>query len=94
MHLSLRSQNCPPSALQRLLGRYHLVPDWSATILRGGDHLFFQAEDYSAYELFPQTPTTFFIRAMDIVTTFQTGPDGQTTGLVFHQAGQDRPATR
>jgi hypothetical protein len=45
-------------------------------------------------ELFPESPTDFFLKGVDALVTFTFDPDDRVTGLVARQAGRERPATR
>jgi CubicO group peptidase (beta-lactamase class C family) len=84
----------PPEALEHLVGRYQLAPRAFITITRDGDRLLAQLTGQSAYEVFPDGPTSFFWKIVDAELTFDPGPDGHAVGLVLHQNGRDLPGTR
>ena len=84
----------PPAAFARYVGRYEFGPQASVTVTRDGDHLFAQLTGQGAYEIFPESPTSFFWRIVDAQLSFVVGPDDQVTGLVLHQNGRNLPAKR
>ena len=45
-------------------------------------------------ELFPESPTDFFLKSFDAKVTFTVDLDGRVTGLVTSQNGRERPAAR
>jgi CubicO group peptidase (beta-lactamase class C family) len=84
----------PPEALQALVGRYQLAPQVFVAVTRDGDHLFAQLTNEAALEIFPESPTGFFLKRVDAQVSFLIGPDGRATSLVLHQNGRDLPAPR
>jgi len=57
-------------------------------------HLMVQSTGQKAYELFLESETAFFYRAVDAHITFEPDPDGHAVALVLHQNGMDRRAPR
>ncbi len=84
----------PPEALERLVGRYRLAPLAFLTVTRDGDHLFAQLTGQNVNEIFPESPTAFFLKVVDAQVSFVLGPDGRATGIVVHQGGRDLPGNR
>jgi CubicO group peptidase (beta-lactamase class C family) len=83
-----------PAILERYVGRYAFSPSQGMAVTREGERLFFQLTGRGRIELFAETPTDFFLKEVDAQVRFTTGPDGEVTGLVTRQAGQERPAKR
>jgi CubicO group peptidase (beta-lactamase class C family) len=83
-----------PDKLDALVGRYQMAPAVFMTITRTDDHLFAQLTGQPAFEIFPESPTDFFLKVIDAQVKFQLGPDGRATGLVLHQNGRDLPGKR
>ena len=83
-----------PAAMDALVGRYQLSPAVTVTVTRDGARLLAQLTGQAAFEIFPETPTTFFWKVVDAQATFQLGPGGQATSLTLHQNGRDLPAPR
>ena len=46
------------------------------------------------YEIFPESETEFFFTAADAQVTFSRSQAGAVTGLVVHQEGRNRKATK
>jgi len=76
------------------LGTYELVPGFELAITRDGEHLFGQATGQPKNELFPESPTKFFLKVVDAQIEFQKGDGGAVTSLVLHQGGQDTVGKR
>ena len=83
-----------PKLYDRLTGDYELTPGFILTILRRGDKLISQATGQSEVELFPESETRFFLKAVDAQVDFVLDAAGRVTGLVLHQGGQDLPAKK
>lgn len=84
----------PAAALDRLVGEYPLAPTFVLAVRREGARLFAQATGQPALELFADSPTTFFLRAVDARVEFQTDAAGAVTGLVLVQNGVRQPAPK
>ncbi|HOW85182.1 MAG TPA: serine hydrolase [Candidatus Aminicenantes bacterium] len=83
-----------PGLYDRLVGDYELTPGFIIRILRRGDTLISQATGQPEVQLFPESPTRFFLKVVDAQVDFVLDADGRTTGLVLHQGGQDLPARK
>jgi hypothetical protein len=53
-----------------------------------------QATGQGQIEIFPESQTKFFTKAMEADITFLTDDQGHATSLVLHQNGADHPAPR
>ncbi len=82
-----------PEIADPYLGRYQLAPDFILTFTREGDRYYLQATGQGRNEVFPSSPTDFFIKGADIQISFVQDAQGHVTGLVLHQNG-DQTATR
>ena len=80
--------------LERYVGDYQFTPKADVVVIRRDDRLFAKLPGRRAIEMFAQSPTSFFLKVWDSQLTFIIDPDGRVTGLVTHQNGRDRPATR
>ncbi len=83
-----------PKLYDAYTGCYELTPDFILTITKVGDRLFAQATGQSIVELFPESETSFFTKAVDAQITFVKGQQGQVNQLILHQSGQNLPAKR
>lgn len=84
----------PVAALDRFVGEYPLAPTFVIAVRREGERLLAQATGQPALELFADSPTTFFLRAVDARVEFQTDAAGAVTGLVLVQNGMRQSAPK
>jgi serine-type D-Ala-D-Ala carboxypeptidase/endopeptidase len=80
--------------LDAYVGEYQLAPNFVLTISREGDQFFGQATGQEKLELFAETETDFFLKAVDAQITFVKDDKGQVTSLVLHQNNLDHPAKK
>lgn len=85
-----------PASYDALVGVYELAPGFDLTISRDGVRLLAQVTGQPALELFPESPTRFFLKEVDAQIDFvrAAGDDGPASGLVLHQGGRDIPGKR
>ncbi|KFN48724.1 serine hydrolase [Arenimonas composti] len=83
-----------PEALAHYVGRYRLTPAlvFDITLVDGQLHL--RLGDQPRFPLFAETPSKFFLEAVDAQISFVADASGRVTGLVLHQGGRDQPAPR
>lgn len=82
------------AVLDRLVGHFELAPAVVLSVARKGDSLFVQLTGQPAFEIFPESPTRFFLKAVDAQITFETDAAGTATAAILHQMGRDRRAPR
>jgi len=82
------------AALDALVGRYALAPQFIVTVTRQGERLFAQLTGQAVFEVFPQSPTEVVWTVVPASATFVLGSDGKAVSLVLHQNGRDLPAPR
>jgi len=68
-------------------GEYQLGPDLVIRVFHEGDRFWAQAGEQQRAEIFPESETKFFLKAVDAQITFVKGPTGKVTHLILHQAG-------
>jgi len=83
-----------PALYDAYVGDYELAPTFSIAITREGDQIFAQATGQTKLEIFPESETRFFLKAVDAQIEFVRGAEGKVTGLVLHQGGRDTPGKR
>lgn len=83
-----------PATFDRFVGRYQLAPQAMFTISRQGGRFLAQLTGQPAFEIYPESPTTFFLKVVDAQLTFEIDPQGRAVALVLHQAGRDQRAPR
>lgn len=85
----------PVTALSPYAGTYQLVPGVQLEVtVRDGGLFIRSSRGGAAVRLWPETGTDFFAKEVDAQITFTRDTSGRTTGLVLHQYGRDRPATK
>ncbi len=80
--------------LDACVGEYELAPTFHITITRSGTQLNAQATGQPAFEIFPESPTKFFLTVVDAQMEFTPGADGRMASLTLHQGGQHIPGRR
>ncbi len=83
-----------PALLARCVGRYRLTPQLELVLTVEDGRLFGALSGRSKVELFAQSPTRFFARALDAVVDVELAPDGSVTGLRLRINGQEMTAAR
>jgi len=83
-----------PKLFDGYVGRYPLASGFELTITREADRLFVQATGQPKFELFAETSTKFFLKAVDAQITFVTDAQGKASSVVLHQNGRDLTGPR
>jgi hypothetical protein len=83
-----------PEDFDRFVGFYELNPVMIFTVSRNGDHFFTQLPGQPALEIFPESPTKFFAKAVPAQHSFVTDASGRVTELIHHQNGREQHAPR
>ncbi|HEX2722433.1 MAG TPA: serine hydrolase, partial [Gemmatimonadaceae bacterium] len=83
-----------PYKLDRYVGVYELAPNFQLRVTRESSSLFAQATGQTKLQLFPESETEFFLKAVDAQITFVKDAAGSVTGLVLHQNGGAIPGKR
>jgi hypothetical protein len=89
-----RAVKIDPAIYDAYAGEYELKPDFSIAITREGEQIFATPTGKPKAELFPESETRFFLKAVDAEIEFVRGADGKVTGLVLHQNGRSIPGKR
>ena len=74
--------------LDAYVGEYEVGPGFVMRVFREGDKLMTQATGQSAFEIFPESETTFSPRAFAAKLTFVKGADGKVNGIRIEQGGR------
>ena len=83
-----------PAAFDPLVGRYRLAPTFILTFSRRGDRFYTQATGQPKVEMFPESPTEFFLKVVNAQLTFVKDATGHVTHVILHQGGRDQKAER
>ena len=81
-------------ALRACTGDYASESGLRFTITQDGGSLFLKLGNQSSLEIYPQSETAFFARAVNATVTFEKAEDGQVTGLTLQQEGKRVSAER
>jgi beta-lactamase regulating signal transducer with metallopeptidase domain len=84
----------PASTLDQYAGFYRFGPNMIMSVKRDGSHLITQMTAQGPVEIFPESATEFFSKAVNAQITFVQDAQGQTNSLVLHQHGQTVTAPR
>lgn len=76
------------AVLERYVGEYEMTPAFKITVTREGSRLFVQATGQPRLEIFAESESEFFLKAVDAQITFQ------KDGLILHQGGMDQKAKK
>lgn len=83
-----------PAVYRAYAGEYELAPGFVLTVTQEGDRIMTQATGQSKVEIYPSSPTEFFLKVVDARITFVKNDAGAVTHLVLHQGGRDMPAKK
>lgn len=75
-------------------GRYAFPGASIMSVSRDGTKLLSQLGEQGAVEIFPESATAFFLKAVPARIEFEVGDDGRATALVLHQGGRAIRARR
>ena len=80
--------------LERFVGEYTLAPKVSVTITRDGDKIFGQMTGQPAFQLSPESATTFSLKLVNALIEFEVDFAGNVAGLVLVQNGRRLPGQK
>ncbi len=83
-----------PAVLAQYVGRYQIGPDFILAVTLENGQLMTQATGQNKLEVFAESETKFFLKAVDAQLTFGKDAEGKVTHVTLHQGGQDRKAPR
>ncbi|HVV26545.1 MAG TPA: DUF3471 domain-containing protein [Rhizomicrobium sp.] len=78
-----------PAQFDKYAGSYQMGPRTVLTLRRDGGRFFAQAGGQPAVEIFPESPTKFFLKAVPAQISFMPDAQGAVTGLTLHQGGRE-----
>jgi CubicO group peptidase (beta-lactamase class C family) len=80
--------------LKPFVGRYSLAPEVNVDITLEGNQLQAQLTGQPKFPLFAESPTSFFLKAVEAEVRFDKDISGKVTQLTIHQGGRDTVAKR
>lgn len=83
-----------PDILTKYTGTYELGTGFNFVITFNGDQLKMKLGDQRQLNLYPESKTKFFTKAVDAQLSFITNDEGQTEYLILHQNGRETKAKK
>jgi CubicO group peptidase (beta-lactamase class C family) len=83
-----------PEVLQSYEGVYAINPQFALTVTLEGDTLMVQGTGQQKLQLYPESETRFFCKAVDAHLFFVANKSGKAKYVVLHQNGVNQRATR
>lgn len=80
--------------LKAFEGEYELAPGFSIKVTREGTQLFGQATGQPRFEMFPESPTRFFLKVVEADIEFYPDEKGMVSKMVLFQGGAEMPGMR
>jgi CubicO group peptidase (beta-lactamase class C family) len=76
-----------PKIFDEYVGKYELTPGFILTVTKEENKLMAQATGQPKVEIFAESPTRFFFKAIDAQITFVKNDRGEVKHLIFNQGG-------
>lgn len=77
------------TALRQYVGSYQMTPERTMVLTLESGRLFLQVTGQAKFEVFAESETDFFLKAVEAQLTFQTDSAGNVSRVVIHQGGRD-----
>lgn len=78
-----------PEVYNDYVGTYQTTPSFFITVTREGERLFAQGTGQPKFELFPESGTTFFLKAVRAKIIFERDRNGKVFRLIVRSSGGD-----
>ncbi|MBL7807274.1 MAG: DUF3471 domain-containing protein, partial [Saprospiraceae bacterium] len=75
-------------------GEYELAQGFNIKVTREGTQLFCQATGQERFEVYPSSPTRFFLKVVEAEIEFYPGENGMVNKMVLFQGGREMPGIR
>jgi len=75
--------------MKQYVGEYEIQPNFIITITLEDGHLMTQATGQQKVEIFPESPTKFFLKIVDAQVEFIRNENGVVDALIIYQGGQE-----
>jgi hypothetical protein len=83
-----------PEQLKPFVGRYSLTPQVNVDIMLEGKQLETQLTGQPKFPLFAESPTSFFLKAVEAEVKFEKDASGKVNQLIIHQGGRNTVARK
>jgi CubicO group peptidase (beta-lactamase class C family)/uncharacterized protein YneR len=84
----------PISIFDNYVGEYELAPGFIITVRREENKFITQATGQSAFEIFAESETVFFLKVVDAKIEFKKNAEGKTESLILFQNGRTIPGKK
>lgn len=86
--------NIDTKVYDQYVGKYQLFPQFSLNVIRRNHHLYVQATNQQALEVFPKAKDKFFYKAVEATIEFHRNEKGKVTHLTLFQNGRKMKGPR
>ena len=76
------------------MGTYSLAPNIDLAVTLDGNQLWTQLTGQGKIQIYPQSPTFFFLKVVDAQLEFSKDNSGKASQVTLHQNGRDVVAKR
>jgi len=76
------------------VGQYEIAPGFILSMRREGENFFSQASGQQSFEIFPESETKFFLKAIDAQLEFNKDNAGNVTSVTLFQGGRTIPGKK
>jgi len=83
-----------PGAFDAFVGRYQLPGGHIMIVRRENDRFLTQVPGQPAFEMLPQGPREFFMKAYEAEVSFVTDARGRATEMIIREGGENTHAKR
>ncbi|NOT33725.1 MAG: serine hydrolase [Candidatus Eisenbacteria bacterium] len=83
-----------PAQIDACVGVYELTPQFKITVAREDTKVYAQATGQPRFEIFAESPTRFYLTAVDAQIEFEPGDDGRMKTMTLRQGGNDTVGKR
>lgn len=89
-----RDATVDATVLETYVGEYVVTPTFTIKVTKENTQLYAQATGQPRFELFPESATKFYLKAVDAQVSFVKNEQGVVDQLILHQNGRDVPGKR
>lgn len=83
-----------PAVLKQYVGVYEIQPEFDITVTLEDEKLMSQATGQQKFQIFPETPTKFFLKVVDAQMEFVENEKGEFDSFILYQGGQEIKGTK
>ena len=92
--MEVKSVEVGQETLNTYVGKYQLAPTFFITVTSADGQLFAQATGQERFELFPTSPTKYYLKVVDAQVEFYSNDQGEVSSMTLFQNGQEMPGEK